>query len=49
MGYNVSNSLSTDGALSALKQAVKHRKYLSQPLIHHSGRGFQYCSTYYQK
>ncbi|WP_407635935.1 hypothetical protein [Owenweeksia hongkongensis] len=37
-----------DGALSALKQAIKNRKYPSQPLIHHSDRGLQYCSTDYQ-
>ncbi|AEV31850.1 transposase [Owenweeksia hongkongensis DSM 17368] len=49
VGYNVSNSLSVDGALSALKQAIKNRKYPSQPLIHHSDRGLQYCSTDYQK
>jgi transposase InsO family protein len=49
MGYNVSNSLSTDGALSTLKQAIKNRKYPDKPLIHHSDRGFQYCSTLYQK
>jgi transposase InsO family protein len=48
MGYNVSNSLSTDGALSALKQAIKNRKYPDKPLIHHSDRGFQYCSSLYQ-
>ena len=49
MGYNVSDSLSADGALSALKQALKNRRYPHEPLMHHSDRGFQYCSTIYQE
>ena len=49
MGYNVSDSLSTAGALSALKQALKNRKYHHEPLIHHSDRGLQYCSNDYQR
>ena len=49
MGYDVSNTLETTGALSALKQALKSRKYPENQLIHHSDRGFQYCSHIYQK
>ena len=49
MGYNVSNSLHTTGALSALKQAIRNRKYPDMPLIHHSDRGLQYCSMVYQE
>jgi transposase InsO family protein len=49
MGYDVSNTLETKGALTALKQALKSRKYPGRELIHHSDRGFQYCSEIYQK
>ena len=49
MGYNVSNSLSVSGALSALEMAIKSRKYRGTKLIHHSDRGLQYCSDEYQK
>jgi len=48
MGYNVSDSLNTKGALSALKQALKNRKNKDEKLIHHSDRGLQYCSNLYQ-
>jgi putative transposase len=49
MGYDVSNSLATEGTLRALKMANKQRQYKQDPLIHHSDRGFQYCSDDYQK
>lgn len=49
MGFNVSNSLNTSGALQALKAAVKQRKSINDILIHHSDRGLQYCSDAYQK
>ena len=29
--------------------AIKNRIYKYEPLIHHSDRGFQYCSNEYQK
>ena len=48
MGYNVSGSLSVTGALSALKQALKNRRYPDKQMIHHSDRGLQYCSNPYQ-
>ena len=49
MGYDVSNSLELAGALNALTQALKNRKYPERQLIHHSDRGLQYCSNPYQK
>lgn len=49
MGFNVSNSLHAQGAIKALKQAIKNRIYLNQQLIHHSDRGLQYCCDDYQK
>jgi transposase InsO family protein len=48
MGYDLSNSLATDGSLRALNMAIKQRKYKDK-LIHHSDRGLQYCSNDYQK
>jgi len=48
MGYDVSNSLASDGSLRALDMAVKQRRYKGK-LIHHSDRGLQYCSNDYQK
>ena len=49
MGYDLSNSLATEGALRALKMACKNRIYKNHPLIHHSDRGIQYCSNKYQE
>jgi putative transposase len=49
MGYNVSDSLASTGAVSALKEALKHRNNQKKPLIHHSDRGLQYCCNEYQK
>jgi len=48
MGYDLSDSLSTQGALRALNMADNHRNYKNNPLIHHSDRGIQYCSNDYQ-
>jgi transposase InsO family protein len=39
MGYNVSNSLSAQGAVSALEKAIKNRQCTDKQLIHHSDRG----------
>ncbi len=49
VGYNLSDNLSVEGALDALKKAIKKRSYKKEPLIHHSDRGIQYCSNRYQK
>lgn len=48
MGYDLSDSLSAEGALRALTMAVKQRKYNQSTLIHHSDRGVQYCCDAYQ-
>ena len=48
MGYDVSDSLSTQGCINALKMAHKNRKFKAESLIHHSDRGIQYCSDEYQ-
>ena len=49
VGYNLSDSLKADGAVKALKMAIKHKNYPDQSLIHHSDRGFQYCCDQYQQ
>jgi len=49
VGFNVSNSLALEGSLEAFKMALKSREYKTNPLIHHSDRGLQYCSNEYQK
>ena len=46
MGYSLSNSLSIEGGIKALKKALKHRDR-TIPLIHHSDRGIQYCCKEY--
>ncbi len=48
MGYNVSDTLASTGAVFALKMALNNRIYRSKPLIHHSDRGLQYCCNEYQ-
>lgn len=49
VGYDLSASLSADGAIRALKMALKQRSSQEKELIHHSDRGFQYCCHAYQK
>lgn len=49
MGFDLSNTLKQEGAINALKKAIKNRKYPNQTLIHHSDRGLQYCAYEYQK
>lgn len=49
MGYTVSESLASNGALSTLELALKNRIYKNKALIHHSDRGLQYCCYEYQK
>lgn len=48
VGFDLSDSLSTDSSLRALKVAARGRVY-EEPLVHHSDRGLQYCSDAYQK
>ena len=49
VGHDVSNSLSVEGSVRALRMAIKNRKYKEEDLIHHSDRGLQYCSDQYQE
>ncbi|WP_211468273.1 IS3 family transposase, partial [Collimonas silvisoli] len=48
VGYHVHGSLQTEEVSRALKMALRGR-YGNTPVIHHSDRGIQYCSTYYQE
>ncbi|KUG13592.1 integrase [Elizabethkingia sp. HvH-WGS333] len=48
VGFDVSDSLATEGTLRALKMAQKNRIHKKKSLIHHSDRGLQYCSDEYQ-
>lgn len=47
MGYKLSDDMSAKNVVQALHNASKQRK-TSLPLIHHSDRGLQYCSSIYQ-
>jgi transposase InsO family protein len=47
MGYHLSDDLSAENVVKALKMAAKNRLD-NQPLIHHSDRGLQYASAVYQ-
>jgi transposase InsO family protein len=48
IGYDVSSSLESSGCVRALRMAIRNREYTST-IIHHSDRGFQYCSNLYQQ
>lgn len=48
MGYQLSDDMSAEYVVQALKMAVRNRK-TKLPLVHHSDRGLQYCSLIYQK
>lgn len=47
VGFELSDNLKVESTLKALKIALKQRKYPDRNLIHHSDRGFQYCSDEY--
>jgi putative transposase len=47
VGWHVHDSLQTEPVAQALKMALRGRQS-DQPLVHHSDRGIQYCSSYYQ-
>lgn len=47
MGYQLSDDLSAESVVKALKMAIRNRQ-LGSSLIHHSDRGHQYCSALYQ-
>lgn len=48
VGYHVHDSLQTEQVSQAFQMALKGRQ-TSHALIHHSDRGIQYCSAYYQE
>lgn len=48
MGHHLSHDMKTNNVVQALHKAIKNRKH-NKPLMHHSDRGSQYCSTTYQK
>jgi len=48
VGYKLSSDMRAEHMVEALKMAIKERKS-NLPLIHHSDRGLQYCSTIYQE
>jgi transposase InsO family protein len=48
MGYKLSEDMSSENVVQALKMATKNRTAI-KPLIHHSDRGLQYCSSIYQE
>lgn len=47
MGHKLSDDLSAENVVQALKMAIRNRE-TGEPLIHHSDRGLQYCSSVYQ-
>lgn len=48
VGYHVHDSLQTEQVSRAFQMALKGRQ-TRHKLIHHSDRGIQYCSAYYQE
>lgn len=48
MGYVLSDDMEAETVGQALQMAAKER-LSSLPLIHHSDRGLQYCSSHYQQ
>ena len=48
-GIMLSENLTTEGSLLALKKAINTTELKELSLIHHSDRGLQYCSDEYQK
>lgn len=47
VGHKLSDDMSSENVVKALRNAIKGRK-TNKPLIHHSDRGLQYCSSIYQ-
>lgn len=48
MGYHLSDDMSSENVVQALRMAVGNR-ISDQPLIHHSDRGLQYAAAVYQE
>lgn len=49
IGWNVSSSLSAEGAIQSLRMALRFQKHSIKHLIHHSDHGSQYTSSAYMK
>ncbi len=47
MGFKLANHMKASLCVDALKMAIQNKKYPNKKLIHHSDRGFQYCSNEY--
>lgn len=47
MGYHLADNMKVEATARALKMAISQRLFLNRKLIHHSDRGFQYCSDEY--
>ena len=47
VGYCLHASLESAGCIEALTMALANRRFARRPLIHHSDRGVQYCSSSY--
>ena len=47
VGCHLSTNLKAEGPIKALEMALAGRHYPERDLIHHSDRGFQYCSDDY--
>lgn len=47
VGYDLSRSLSIEGAMRSLQKALRDAGGKTQGLVHHSDRGIQYCSYAY--
>ena len=48
VGYNISDSLESEGSIKALKMAIRSLPPGDRP-IHHSDKGIQYCSSGYRE
>lgn len=47
VGHYLSDNLKVSSTAEALKMALRNRQYPDHQLMHHSDRGFQYCSDEY--
>lgn len=49
VGHHLSKDMKAESVVKAIHSAKKYRFDDTEPLIHHSDRGTQYCSDIYQK
>ena len=47
MGFHLADNTKVENTTKALRMALRARQYPNRALIHHSDRGFQYCSYEY--